>query len=169
MVSPKNKKNRIRIYDELVKFITTNQDNLYRLAYSYVKNQQEALDIVQDSIYKALSSADTLKSFEYIKTWVYRIVINTSITYIRKKKYTVVSDKIEIKFDNIENDLEQNIDLYDAIDRLSEKEKTVVVLKYFEDMKFDEIARVTQCNINTLKSRLYSAINKLRIIIDGKG
>lgn len=158
-----NKKN-IRLVD----YITKNQEALYRLAYSYVKNQHEALDVVQESIYKALSSIDTLKNSDYMKTWMYRIVINTSISHIRKNKPTFASTEIIENCQEEAKDIAQNMDLYYAIDKLSEKHKTVVVLRYFEDMKLEEIAKVTDCNINTVKTRLYSAIEKLKAIIEGE-
>jgi len=62
------------------------KDRYYRLAYSYVKNSDDALDIVQESIYKAFASLDSLKSPSYIKTWFYKIIVNTSIDFLRKKR-----------------------------------------------------------------------------------
>ncbi|MEJ8552787.1 RNA polymerase sigma factor [Tepidibacter sp. Z1-5] len=163
MIRRKNKN-----YNELVKYITDNQECLYRFAYTYVKNQQEALDIVQESIYKALSSIDTLKNSEHMKSWLYRIIINTSINHIRKNKRVLLIDEINDKGECREYDLDRNIDLYEAIDKLDENQKTIVVLRYFEDMKIDEIAKTTNCNISTVKSRLYSALDKLKLIM-GEG
>ena len=54
------------------------------------------------------------------------------------------------------------LDLYDAIDRLNEKERTVIRLRFFEDMKLEEIARVTGANLNTVKSRLYKGLKRLK-------
>ena len=56
----------------------------------------------------------------------------------------------------------ERLDLYDAIDRLSFPEQTVIKLRYFEDMKLEEIAQATGANLNTVKSRLYKAIRKLK-------
>ena len=56
----------------------------------------------------------------------------------------------------------ERLDLYDAIDRLSFQEQTVIKLRYFEDMKLEEIAQATGANLNTVKSRLYKAIRKLK-------
>jgi len=155
-------------YNELVKYITNNQDSLYRFAYTYVKNQQEALDIVQESIYKALSSINTLKKSENMKSWLYRIIINTSINHIRKNKRILPIDEINDKSECEEDNLDRNIDLHEAIDKLDENQKTIVVLRYFEDMKIDDIAKTIDCNISTVKSRLYTALDKLKIIM-GEG
>lgn len=155
-------------YNELVKYITNNQDSLYRFAYTYVKNQQEALDIVQESIYKALSSINTLKKSENMKSWLYRIIINTSINHIRKNKRILLIDEINDKGECEEDSLDRNIDLREAIEKLDENQKTIVVLRYFEDMKIDDIAKTIDCNISTVKSRLYTALDKLKIIM-GEG
>lgn len=161
MSTYKNKK-----YLILVNYIKENQNNFYRLAKSYVKSKEEALDIVQESIYKALTSIEGLKNIEYMKTWMYRIIVNTSITYIRKNKRIVLTDEMP-DFICTYTDTAEILDLYNAIDRLSESYKTVIILKYFEDLKIDEIALITNCNVNTVKSRLYSAIDKLKVIMKG--
>ncbi|WP_242967889.1 sigma-70 family RNA polymerase sigma factor [Tepidibacter mesophilus] len=161
MIRRKNKN-----YNELVKYITDNQERLYKFAYTYVKNQQEALDIVQESIYKALSSINTLKNIDYMKSWLYKIIINTSINHIRKTKRVIVIDELNDKYECKEDDLDSNIDLYEAIDKLDENQKTIVVLRYFEDMKIEDIAKTIDCNISTVKSRLYSALDKLKIIMN---
>ena len=58
----------------------------YRLAYSYVKNADDALDILQESIYKAISSIESLKDSSYIKTWFYKIIVNTSLDFLEKER-----------------------------------------------------------------------------------
>lgn len=55
-------------------------------AYSYVKNKEDALDIVQDSIYKAMTRMDLLKDHDAVKSWFYRIVVNTSLDFLRRNK-----------------------------------------------------------------------------------
>lgn len=67
-----------QIADHFIKY----KENYYRLKYSYVRNPEDALDIVQESAYKAISSAESLKNPDYIKTWLYRIVVNTSLDFL---------------------------------------------------------------------------------------
>ncbi|WP_202709945.1 sigma-70 family RNA polymerase sigma factor [Sporosalibacterium faouarense] len=154
-------------YLKLVDYIKNNQNMFYRLAYSYTKNEQEALDVVQEAIYKALTSVDKLKKPEFMKTWMYRIIVNTAISHIRENKKSITTNKIPDICLEDSNSLDISLDLYDAIDQLDEKQKTVILLKYFEDMKFKDIAIITESNINTVKTRLYSAISKLKKIIEG--
>lgn len=156
-------------YIKLVDYIKTNQEDFYRLAYSYVKNKEAALDIVQESLYKALSSVDTLKNIAYMKTWLYRIIVNTSLSYIRKNQKVVLMDEICEVSEPKKSEVEDRIDLYSAIDKLDDKHRTVIILRYLEDIKIAEIARVTDCNINTVKSRIKSAIQKLKMILEGEG
>ena len=59
--------------------------------------------------------------------------------------------------------IEEKLDLYDAIDLLKPKYKTVIILKYFDDMKIEDIAKVLDENVNTVKSRLYRGLKKLRL------
>ncbi|WP_318617841.1 RNA polymerase sigma factor [Sporosarcina sp. YIM B06819] len=147
-------------------FIVDNREAHYRLAYSYVRNKENALDIVQDAIVKALHSVDRLDEPAYMKTWFYRIVVNTAIDFIRKhQRVTVMDDVILDSFlPQLEDDI-TDIDLQNAIDQLPPKYKSLIILRFFEDLKIDEIAEVTGDNVNTVKTRLYAALKKLRIEI----
>ena len=72
-------------------YIVENRNIFYKIAYSYTQNEEDALDVVQEAIYKALSSIDSLKDLEKIKPWFYKILIRTSIDFIRKnKKYILI-------------------------------------------------------------------------------
>lgn len=164
-MSTYNKKNYIKLVD----YIKTNQDDFYRLAYSYVKNKEAALDIVQESLYKALSSVDALKNSSYMKTWLYRIIVNTSLSYIRKNQKIILMDEIREVSEPEKCEVADRIDLYSAIDMLDDKYRTVIILRYLEDVKIGDIAKITDCNINTVKSRIKSAIQKLKMILEGEG
>ena len=136
------------------KYIIENREYYYRLAYSYVKNEADSLDVIQESIIKALISIESLKEIEKVKSWFYKIVIRTSIDYIRKnKKYNDMIDQYK------------DLDLYKALDELDETYKTIIILRYFEDMKINDIADILDENPNTVKTRLYAGLKKLKIDI----
>lgn len=146
-------------------YILENKDKLYRIAFTYTKNKDDALDIVQESILKAFKSAHTLKNTNHIKTWYYKVLTSTAIDYIRKNSKVIpISDQLivdnEGKWDNYED-----IDLKKALDLLTYDQRMVITLRYFEDMKIKDIAEITNENINTIKSRLYKALEILRINI----
>lgn len=154
-------------YDIIADFITQSRNSSYRIAYSYVHNKEDALDIIQDSICKALSSGKTLENPEAVKTWFYRIVINTSIDFIRKnKRYVYVEDNVLETFAPSLEDQYEDIDLKEAINKLPTLGKTVIILRYFEGLKIEDIAKILNENINTTKSRLYNSLKRLRLELE---
>ncbi len=151
-------------YEELAAFILHNQDNYYRLAFSYVRNREDALDIVQDSIVRAFSSRRALKETSYVKSWFYRIVINTSLDFIRKnKKYAYLEEAEWEHLDYHTEDSYEDLDLHNALERLSPESRIIIILRYFEDLKLQEIAQILGKNENTVKTKLYAALKKLKM------
>lgn len=153
------------IYDEFVSYVQSNQERFYRLAYSYVKNQQTSLDVIQNAIYNGLRSINSLKDPSYMKTWFYRILVNASLDEIRKNKRILSTDPFEMPENIVQESITRDeiMDLYQALEGLNPDMKTIVILRYFEDMKLQEIASILDLNISTVKTRLYSALEKLKL------
>lgn len=159
--------NRDSIEEQIADYVIQYKDRHYRLAYSYVRNVEEALDIVQESISKAFSSKNSLKTPSYIKTWFYRIVVNTSLDFLRmKKKILLVGDDALSGYDPGVMDHYEDLDVKNALDELPEPYHTVITLRYFEDLKIEEVAEVMDENVNTVKTHLYKGLKKLRITMD---
>lgn len=146
----------------LVDYITAGQADFYRLAYSYVKNRDAALDVVQESIVKALTKIDSLREPAYLRTWFYRILLNESMNYFRRNQRLLSLEDAVWDRGAEDPDPAERLDLHAAIEALSDAEQAVVRLRFFEDLKLEEIAQVTDTNLNTVKSRLYKALKKLR-------
>ena len=146
----------------LVDHILSRQTDFYRLAFSYVKNQDAAMDVVQEAIVKALEKVDTLREPAYLKTWFYRILINEAMNHFRRSRDLLPYDDALNDQPASALDPGTRLDPYDAIQRLSFPEQTVVKLRFFEELKLEEIAQATGVNLNTVKSRLYKALKKLR-------
>ncbi len=157
-----------QLKDEFISMAKENQEEFYKLAYSYVKNEQDALDVVGESIYKALNSLGKLRERRYIKTWFYRILINESITVLRKNKAVVLDTPFIETIAKSALDKDEIMDLYNSLDKLDEKYKTVVILRYMKGMPIDEIAEVLNMNSNTVKTRLKRGVDKLKKIMGGK-
>lgn len=138
-------------------------EKYYRLAFSYVRNENDAMDIVQESAYKVMKEYKNLKKEEYLNTWIYRIVMNTALDFIRKRKKEVVG--LEDYAESYE-DVYIDFDVMDSLNRLDEKERAIIILRFFEDQKLDDIAEITGDNISTVKSKLYRALKKLKIELD---
>lgn len=152
-----------KMEDEAERMLIDNYDKYYRLAYSYVKNEQDALDIVQESAYRVIRDLDKLKERKYLSTWIYRIVINTAIDTLRKKKRETVSyEDIEI----VHEDQYKEEDPLEILNVLEDKDRALVILKYLEDWKLEEISEALDMNISTVKSRLYRALKKLKVILE---
>ena len=155
------------VREKLICYIKNNQEKLYRIAFSYTKNEESALDVVQESITKALKNIDKLREEEYVKTWFYRILINEALQYIKRNKRLITCELNEIE-DEIEwndNIDIEGIDIYKHIQSLNEKIRTVIILRFFEDMRIEEIAKITNTNVNTVKSRLYKGLKELKKLI----
>lgn len=156
--------------EALKEYVKLNQRDFYRLAFSYTKNSDAALDVVQESIVKAIDKIGSLKEAAYLKTWFYRILINESLMYLRRSKQLALVENIE---DGMEEsgsgkDLAQSMDMYNAVQALELKIRTVIILRFFEDMKLEEIAGITKTNLSTVKSRLYKGLELLKISIGGE-
>ena len=156
----------------LIELIEQNQERFYRVAYTYVKNREDALDIVHNAIVNALKSYATLRSPEYAQTWFYRILINVSISFLRKKRPVVSLEELSAPrlrpaAAASEAVRDEYLDLYTAVDNLPPDLRAIVILRFFEDMKLDEIAEITATNLNTVKSKLYRALRQLKLEMEG--
>lgn len=143
--------------------LTMDYAMFYRIAYSYVHNEADAQDIVQESAYKAIYHAGKLKKPEYAKTWICRIVINEAVSLLRKRKKEQ-TEPIDRELAGRES--EDMTDLRTAIKKLLPEEKTVIILRYFEDMKLEEIATICEESLSTVKSRLYRTLKKLKLDLE---
>ena len=136
---------------------------LYRLAYSYVHNEADALDIVQESACKAITQCKNLKDTEKLFPWLCRIVVNTSLDLLRNQ----IKEQPAVELpDAAAEDKYEELDLKKALNRLEPENRTVIILRYFEDMKIEDIALVVDENVNTVKARLYRSFKTLRIQLD---
>ena len=137
----------------------------YRIAYSYVKNEHDALDIVSEAAYRGLCKLHTLRKQELFRTWMTRIVINCAIDHIRRNAHSSSFDEIsaaaEIPSDE-QLQVEDSLDLYDALDMLNERGRTCITLRFFEEYSFAEIAKILEEPEPTVKTRVYRALKKLR-------
>ncbi len=153
-------------YNAITTLILDNRDSIYRLAFSYVHNQADAQDIVQESICKAFSSRRTLKQPAHARAWFYRIVVNTAIDFIRKNKKYLYSEADLLESESTGSDSYADLDLQDAVNKLSTINRTIIVLRFYEDLELKEIADIMDENLSTVKTRLYSSLRKLRLELD---
>lgn len=148
-------------YSELIHIY---QKDLYRIAYLHTKNEDTALDMVSDTIVKGYENIHKLREPAFFKTWLIRVLLNTIHDYFRKKQETTDWELLEnIPFDApAHTGPEEKIDLYNAIDSLPEKYKSIIVLKYYNELKIQEIAAVLSMPEGTIKAYLHHAKQALK-------
>lgn len=155
--------------DAIEKIINDHKEYLYKTAFLYIKNEQEAVEICQETVYKAVINIHKLKNPDYFKTWITRILINNVNDRNRNNGRTINNiEKLESIEDISYEKLEDKIDLYNAIDILEDKFKTPIILQYFYDMTIKEIADITETNENTVKTYIRRGKEKLyKILMEG--
>ena len=153
---------------------------LYRKACSIIRNPEEAEDVLQDALVSAYRALDRFRGESGIYTWLYRIVVNKCRDYLRSRKSKVhesFDDFQPIISDNrisVEKKLElseESTYLLNKINEMDEKYRESLILRYYEDLSYEEIAQISSVNLGTVKSRLFKARELLKraIIRDGKG
>lgn len=151
------------LYERLLQYILENQDRFYRVAYSYTRHQEDALDVVQSAVCKALEAHESIKNEEAIRTWFYRILINECLTVLKKRKRLLFTDDdLEREEMYYEKGYEQDDDLEKELDRLELDVQGIIKLRFFEELSLQEISCITGLNLNTVKTKLYRGLKQLK-------
>ena len=153
------------LYDYIVAYIVENQNKFYRLAYSYVRNREDALDVVQNAVCKALENYGGIRNEGAISTWFYRILENESLLFIKERKRMTLGETDQEEAHYEEKGFEIQDDLYDSINCLDGDTQTIIKLRFFEELSLKEIAQITEMNLNTVKARLYRGLRQLKVNI----
>lgn len=152
----------------LLNFLVNHQGNIYRLAYSYSRNEDLAKDIIQESIKKGLVSLSNLKNDEAIKSWFYTILTRTAFDFIKKNKvdYVDLTENSEQSLNLQKNiSLHEKLTLKDALGELKTIYREIIILKFFEGFTLLEISNILNMNINTVKSNFYRGLDELRELL----
>lgn len=153
--------------DQLTAFLVENQARFYRLAYSYLKDREEALDAVQTAICRALEKQDSLHEPEALRTWFYRILVNISTDLLRQRKRVTFVPPDALDCGSYEDPLPADDSLSRRVDALPPEIQTIVKLRFYEELSLKEISAVTGWNLSTVKTRLYTGLKKLRVSMEG--
>lgn len=151
------------LYDRLTGYIIENQEKFYRLAYSYVRNKEDALDVVQSAVCKALERCGDIKNEEAVRAWFYRILVNESMTCLRQRKnITLTGENPRGEEPYYEKGYEVGSGLWDELGRMEEDVREIIQLRFLEEFSLKEIALITGMNLNTVKTKLYRGLKLLR-------
>jgi RNA polymerase sigma-70 factor (ECF subfamily) len=156
---------------DVQEFIDAHGDRLLRSAYLLCGNETEAQDLVQETLIQAIKSWHGFRGESAIYTWIHGILLNLCRRYHRKQKRLVYDEELALK-ETIQIDHAQEIDqvfratrLTQAMQELSQEHREVLILRYFESLKIEEIARQTGVSSGTVKSRLHYAARCLEQLI----
>ncbi|WOV86855.1 sigma-70 family RNA polymerase sigma factor [Sporosarcina oncorhynchi] len=140
------------------------EEDIYRMAFMYVKNPNDALDIVQETAYRSFKHIKSVKEASYFKTWLLRIAINCSLDLLRANQKTLqlYPETEENIPETIQEDIDLKVTLNDLMNGLNENEKSVVILKFYNGLTFKEIGETLDMPLGTAKTILYRALENLR-------
>ena len=166
----------LQAYDELVKRY---QERIYATLYHMTSNHEDANDLAQEAFIKAYSALKSFKGGSSFYTWLYRIAVNKTINFLKQRK-----NKFHLSLNDIDFNAEHDPDLMalisdktptrdvalselqkqlnEALLTLSEPHRMVVVLHDVQGLSHDEIAEIMDCNIGTVRSRLFYARQQLQ-------
>lgn len=147
---------------------------VYNTALSYTKNVEEAEEVTQDVFTKVFQNASKFKGNSTVKTWIYRITVNTSLNYIKsKKRFSLFNfnskSEHNIDFEHpgvlLENKENAKI-LFQVIDSLPDTQKTAFILSYIEDLPRQDVADIMETSLKAVESLLQRAKKKMRIELE---
>jgi RNA polymerase sigma-70 factor (ECF subfamily) len=149
------------------------QNRLFHSMTQLLRNSTDAEDIVQESFIRAFTKLNTFRGGSQFYTWLYRIAHNAAISQIRKRKPT---ESLDQEVDGMGKQIagchetpshrleqqEQNQRLSDALDRLKEEQRSVLVLREMDGLDYDAIAEILDVPVGTVRSRLHRARTQLK-------
>lgn len=162
----KDEKTRNLAFHSLVKKY---QERLYWHIRKIVIDHDDTDDILQNTFIKVWRSIDKFREESSLYTWLYRIATNESLTFInsnKRRSLIPMNDTSEFLMNNLESDVYFEGDeiqrrLQEAILRLPEKQRIVFNLRYFEEMKYDDMSQVLDTSVGALKASYHHAAKKI--------
>jgi RNA polymerase sigma-70 factor, ECF subfamily len=149
--------------------IIQESDKLYRIAMLHVRNKEDALDVLQETVYKAFISINQLKNPEFFSTWLVKILIRTSYQLLKKKNKTLLPGELALSgmLENVNQNVELEVDLPYALSKLEPHYQTVIILFYFHDLSIQSIAESLGKPEGTIKTYLRRARIELKKMLEG--
>jgi len=166
----------LQAYDQLIQRY---QERVYATIYHMTSNHEDANDLAQETFIKAYRSLKSFRGGSSFYTWVYRIAVNKTINFLKQRK-----NRIQMSLNDLDSNVENNPDLValisedtpnrdaqlselqvklnEALMKLSHEHRLAVVLHDVQGLPHEEIARVMDCNVGTVRSRLFYARQQLQ-------
>ncbi len=149
-------------------FVETYKKRVYGLAYEFTRNHADAEDVSQAVFIKIFQSMETFREGGNLNAWLYRISVNAAIDHLRKRSFFPAERVAELPARPAADpgrDAERSLlkeKIEGALDRISEREKTVFILRHYHDLSLKEIAEALGLTVGAVKSYLFRSIKKLQ-------
>ncbi len=146
------------------------EKELYLIAKTKLKNDDDIGDAIQETIYKSYKNIKKLKDNAIFKTWIIKILMNEcNNIYKKKSKYSISYEEKEMEKYLVANDKSDNVEFEVLIKDLDSEEKLILTLYYCSKYTIKEISKIAKIKENTIKSKMARARNKIRKQIEEKG
>ena len=140
------------------------EKSLFLVAIGYLHNTEDAKDCVQEAVLSALKAFNNLKSQEYFKTWITRIVINKSKDFIKTRRFTEeLTDTLNVFYDMPT----EEIGIMDCICKLNPKMSIYITLRFYNEMTYEEVAKALKQPVSTVKYKTKKALLELKKHLEG--
>jgi len=145
------------------------QEKLYWHIRKIVVNHDDADDVLQNTLVKVWRNIDSFREESSLYTWLYRIATNESISFInskKRRKYIPMNEANDYLVKNIASDPyfegnEMQTKLQEAILRLPEKQRIVFNMKYFDEIKYEDMSQILDTSVGALKASFFHAVKKI--------
>ncbi|NHN32665.1 RNA polymerase sigma factor [Paenibacillus agricola] len=166
------KKAKKRDKEALLQLILAEKEAYYRLAYSYMRNEADAMDVLQEMIVRLYERIGQLKKEESFYTWSKTILVNQCKNSLkRNNKVIPLGDQSDVNKGHISStgisdyrQVEEQMDLQALLTHLNADQREAIQLKYYHDLDYGSIAAMTRVSMGTVKSRIYQGLQKLRAL-----
>jgi RNA polymerase sigma-70 factor (ECF subfamily) len=161
---------RIKTDQEFENLINLYYKLFFKIAFSYVRDEFEGEDIVQDALATLLNTHKDFESLEHVKNWVIKVIINKSINYLREKSKITLSDELVDNIqDNSNNNLSNNLNNYEireCVYKLKVKNRNIIILYYFNGLDIKAISKILNISTSNVTTRLNRARLELKKMIE---
>lgn len=149
--------------------VAVQKRKLYSIAYSYLRNEADSLEVLQEATCRAWIKRKSLKDANRFAPWLTRILINCCNDELKRRKRSAATEAVRSEEGIMEMKSDRRLDMEQALDGVKPKYRQVLVLKYYKDMTLTEIAEVLDKPEGTVKTWLSKGLKQLRDKMKRKG
>ncbi len=157
-----------------LKLVKRYEKLVFNYALRMVSNPDDAMDLMQDTFLAVFRSLSTFRGDSAFKSWLLKIAHYRCIEFYRKRKHTVDLDSVPEAFNEAGEDCpelsvvagQQGAQVVEAMSELPVNQRAVIEMKFFQHLTFEDIARQLGISTNTVKSRLYAGLGKMKQVLE---